>query len=75
MRWLAAHTWLIALVPLVVIILISGYVGKPLNLLKDTEVDCIGKDTVLAMRLQSDGQERAKTIRYDAEMEIGRAHV
>lgn len=71
MRWLAAHTWLIALVPLVVIILISGYVGKPLNLLKDTEVDYIGKDTVLAMRLQSDGQERAKTIRYEAEMEDG----
>ena len=71
MRWLAAHTWLIALVPLVVIILISGYIGKPLNLLKDTEVDYIGKDTVLAMRLQSDGQERAKTIRYDAEMEDG----
>lgn len=71
MRWLAAHTWLIALVPLVVIILISGYVGKPLNLLKDTEVDYIGKDTVLAMRLQSNGQERAKTIRYDAEMENG----
>ena len=71
MRWLAAHTWLIALVPLVVIILISGYVGKPLNLLKDTEVDYIGKDTVLAMRLQSNGQERAKTIRYDAEMEDG----
>lgn len=71
MRWLAAHTWLIALVPLVVIILISGYVGKPLNLLKDTEVDYIGKDTVLAMRLQSNGQERAKTIRYEAEMEDG----
>lgn len=71
MRWLAAHTWLIALVPLVVIILISGYIGKPLNLLKDTEVDYIGKDTVLAMRLQSDGQERAKTIRYEAEMEDG----
>lgn len=71
MRWLAAHTWLIALVPLVVIILISGYIGKPFNLLKDTEVDYIGKDTVLAMRLQSDGQERAKTIRYEAEMEDG----
>ena len=71
MRWLAAHTWLMMLVPLVVIILISGYIGKPLNLLKDNEVDYIGKDTVLAMRLQSDGQERAKTIRYDAEMEDG----
>lgn len=71
MRWLAAHTWLIALVPLVVIILISGYIGKPLNLLKDTEVDYIGKDTVFAMRLQSNGQERAKTIRYEAEMEDG----
>ena len=71
MRWLAAHTWLIVLVPLVVIILLSGYTGKPLNLLKDTEVDYLSKDTVLAMRLQSDGQERAKTIRYEAEVEDG----
>ena len=71
MRWLAAHTWLIALVPLVVIIWLSGYTGKPLNLLKDTEVGYIGKDTVLAMRLQSEGQEKAKTIRYEATVEDG----
>ena len=71
MRWLAAHTWLIALVPLVVIILLSGYTGKTLNLLKDTEVDYLDKDTVLAMRLQSNGQERAKTVRYEAEVESG----
>lgn len=71
MRWLAAHTWLIALVPLVVIIVISGYVGKPLNLLKDTDVDYLDRDTVLAMRLQSEGQERAKTIRYEAEVKGG----
>lgn len=71
MRWLAAHTWLIALVPLVVIILISGYIGKPLNLLKDTEVDYIGKDTVLAMRLLNNAQERTKTFRYEAEVEGG----
>ena len=71
MRWLAAHTWLIALVPLVAIIWLSGYTGKPLNLLKDTEVDYLGKDTVWAMRLQSNGQERAKTVRYEAEVESG----
>ena len=71
MRWLAAHTWLIALVPLVVIIWLSGYTGKPLNLLKDTEVDYLGKETILAMHLQSEGQDRAKTIRYDAELEDG----
>ena len=71
MRWLAAHTWLIALVPLVAIIWLSGYTGKPLNLLKDTEVDYLGKDTVWALRLQSNGQERAKTVRYEAEVENG----
>ena len=71
MRWLAAHTWLIALVPLIVIIWLSDYLGKPLNLLKDTEVDYLSQDTILAMRLQSEGQERAKTIRYEALVEDG----
>ena len=71
MRWLAAHTWLIALVPLVVIIVLSGYTGKPLNLLKDTEVDYLDTDTVLAMHLLSGGEERAKTIRYEAAVEGG----
>ena len=71
MRWLAAHTWLIALVPLIWIILLSSHIGKPLNLLKDTEVDYLSKDTVLAMRLQSKGQEKAKTIRYEALVEDG----
>lgn len=71
MRWLAAHTWLIALVPLVAIIVLSGYTNKPLNLLKDTEVDYIDQDTVLAMHLQSEGQERTKTIRYEAAVEDG----
>ena len=71
MRWLAAHTWLIALVPLLVVIWMSGYLGKPLNLLKDTEVDYLNKDTILAMHLLSEGQERAKTIRYEAAVENG----
>jgi hypothetical protein len=51
MRWLAAHTWLMALVLLVMMIVVSGYMGRPLNLLKDTEVDYLDADTVLAMRL------------------------
>ena len=71
MRWLAAHTWLIMLVPLVMIIMLSGYVGKPLNLLKDTEVDYLDRDTVLAMHLLGGGQERAKTVRYEAEVDGG----
>ena len=71
MRWLAAHTWLMVLVPLVTIIVLSGYLGKPLNLLKDTEVDYLDADTVLAMRLLGEGQEREKTIRYEAEVEGG----
>ena len=71
MRWLAAHTWLIALVPLVTIIWLSGYIGKPLNLLKNTEVAYLDKDTVWAMWLLSEGQVRAKTVRYEAEVESG----
>lgn len=71
MRWLAAHTWLIALVPLVAIIWLSGYMGKPLNLLKDTDVDHLDRDTILAMRLLSNAQERTKTFRYEAEVEGG----
>ena len=71
MRYLAAHTWLMVLVLLVVLILISGYVGKPLNLLKDTEVDYLDHDTVLAMRLLEEGQERTKTVRYEAEVDGG----
>ena len=71
MRWLAAHTWLIALVPLVAIIWLSGYMGKPLNLLKDSDVDYLDRDTILAMRLLSNAQERTKTFRYEAEVEGG----
>ena len=71
MRWLAAHTWLIALVPLVAIIWLSGYMGRPLNLLKDTDVDYLDRDTILAMRLLSNAQERTKTFRYEAEVEGG----
>ena len=71
MRWLAAHTWLIAVVPLVAIIWLSGYMGKPLNLLKDTDVDHLDRDTILAMRLLSNAQERTKTFRYEAEVEGG----
>ena len=71
MRWLAAHTWLIALVPLVAIIWLSGYMGKPLNLLKDTDVDYLDRDTALAMRLLGNAQERTKTFRYEAEVEGG----
>ena len=71
MRWLAAHTWLIALVPLVAIIWLSGYMGKPLNLLNDTDVDYLDRDTILAMRLLSNAQERTKTYRYEAEVEGG----
>ena len=60
-----------ALVLLVIMIVVSGYMGRPLNLLKDTEVDYLDADTVLAMRLLDEGQEREKTIRYEAEVEGG----
>lgn len=72
MRWLAGHTWLMVLVPLVGIILLSGYWGKPLNLLKDTEVDYLDTNKVFAIYVQSEGVERAKTIRYEASIEDGK---
>ena len=72
MRWLAGHTWLMVLVPLVGIILLSGYWGKPLNLLKDTEVDYLDTTTLFGIHIQSEGQERAKTIRYEASLEDGK---
>ena len=71
MRWLAAHTWFIALVPLVIILVLSGYFGRPLNLLKDTEVDYLNKDSIFALYLLSDGQERSKTIKYEVQTERG----
>jgi competence protein ComEC len=72
MRWLAGHTWLIVLVPLLGIILLSGYWGKPLNLLKDTEVDYLDTNQLFAIHVQSEGQERTKTIRYEAQLEDGK---
>ena len=72
MKWLAGHTWLMVLVPLVGIILLSGYWGKPLNLLKDTEVDYLDTNQLFAIHVQSEGQERAKTLRYEACLEDGK---
>jgi competence protein ComEC len=69
MKWLAGHTWLIALVPLIGIILLSGYWNKPLNLLKDTEVDYLDTNTIFALHILNEGQERTKTIRYEACLE------
>ena len=72
MRWLAGHTWLMVLVPLVGILLLSGYWGKPLNLLKDTEVYYLDTNKIFAIHVQSEGQERRKTIRYEASLEDGK---
>lgn len=72
MRWLAGHTWLIVLVPLLGIILLSGYLSKPLNLLKNTEVDYLDTNQLFAIHVQSEGQERTKTIRYEAQLEDGK---
>ena len=67
MRWIAAHTWLLALIPLIAGILLCYYTHFPINLLADTEVDYLDCDTVLCLHLISEGQERTKTIRYTAE--------
>jgi competence protein ComEC len=46
--------------------------GKPLNLLKDTEVDYLDTTRLFTLHIQSEGQERAKTIRYKASLEDGK---
>ena len=67
MRWIAAHTWLLVLIPLIAGLLLCYYTNFPINLLADTEVDYLDCDTVLCLHIQSEGQERSKTIRYTAE--------
>lgn len=69
MRWLAAHTWLLLLLPLIAGILLCYYTNFPINLLADTEVDYLNCDTLLRLHLISEGQERTKTIRYMAKAE------
>ena len=71
MRWLAAHTWLMALVPLIGVIILCYYTNFPVNLLSDSEVQYLDKDTILCVHLMSEGQERAKTIRYTAQVDDG----
>lgn len=70
MRWIAAHTWLLFLLLIVAVVWVSAYTGKPL-LLRDITVDYLDKDTVLAMRLLGEGDERTKTVRYEAEVDGG----
>ena len=71
MRWIAAHTWLLVLIPLIAGILLCYYTNFPINLLADTEVDYLDCDTVLCLHLVSEGQERPKTIRYTAQAPDG----
>ncbi len=67
MRWIAAHTWLLLLIPLVVGICLCYYTSIPINLLEDTQVDYLHHDTILRLHIISEGQNRNKTIRYTAQ--------
>ncbi len=71
MRWIAAHTWLLALIPLIAGILLCYYTRFPYDLLHDTAVDYLDCDTTLCLHLVSEGQARSKTIRYTAQAEDG----
>ena len=71
MKWIAAHTWLLILIPLIAGILLCYHTQFPVNLLSATEVDYLDCDTVLCLHLVSEGQERPKTIRYTAEATDG----
>lgn len=71
MKWIAAHTWLLILLPLIAGILLCYHTQFPVNLLSATEVDYLDCDTVLCLHLVSEGQERPKTIRYTAQAPDG----
>lgn len=71
MRWIAAHTWLLILIPLIAGILLCYHTQFPVNLLAATEVDYLDSDTTLCLHLVSEGQERPKTIRYTAQAPDG----
>ena len=71
MKWIAAHTWLLILLPLIAGILLCYHTQFPVNLLAATEVDYLDRDTILCLHLVSEGQERSKTIRYTAEVQDG----
>lgn len=67
MKWIAAHTWLLFLFPLIAGILLCYYTGFPTNILSDIELEYLNCDTIIALHILSEGQERTKTIRYTAE--------
>ena len=71
MKWIAAHTWLLILLPLIAGILLCYHTQFPVNLLTATEVDYLDRDTLLCLHLVSSGQERSKTVRYTAEATDG----
>ncbi len=71
MRWIAAHTWLLLLVPLIGGIILCYYTAFPINLFADTDADYLDKDTVLQVLITNEGQDRAKTIRYVAQTTDG----
>ena len=71
MKWIAAHTWLLILIPLIAGILLCYHTQFPVNLLAASEVDYLDRDTALCLHLVSEGQERSKTIRYTAEASDG----
>ena len=71
MKWIAAHTWLLILLPLIAGILLCYHTQFPVNLLAATDVDYLDRDTLLCLHLVSSGQERSKTVRYTAEATDG----
>lgn len=71
MKWIAAHTWLLILIPLIAGILLCYHTQFPVNLLAASEVDYLDCDTALCLHLVSEGQERSKTIRYTAKATDG----
>ena len=70
-EWLRRYPMAVLLLPLTVTILLCYYSGKPIDLLRDTEVDYLDSMQVFRVVLTDYPRERAKTVQAEAEV-LGR---
>ena len=70
-EWLRRYPMAVLLLPLTVTILLCYYSGKPIDLLRDTEVDYLDSMQIFRVVLTDYPRERAKTVQAEAEV-LGR---
>lgn len=65
-EWLRAHPFVVLLLPLIALILLCEFTGKPFNLLRDTEVLWLDSVRTFELTVMDYPVEKAKTYRYTA---------